>query len=69
LGFDVDTFIGTALCLAILQRRNPRLIFGALDTGLLTKPALWGGILFGVAEAIAGGVIGDALTDGIASFF
>ena len=47
----------------------PDLIFGALDTGLLTIPALWGGLMFGVAGAIAGGVIGDALTDGIAGFF
>jgi len=47
----------------------PDLIFGALDTGLLTIPALWGGVLFGVAGAIAGGVVGDALTDGIAGFF
>lgn len=47
----------------------PDIIFGAMDTGLLTIPALWGGITFGVAGAIAGGVIGDALTDGIAGFF
>lgn len=47
----------------------PDIIFGAIDTGLLTIPALWGGILFGVAGAIAGGVIGDALTDAIAGFF
>lgn len=47
----------------------PDLIFGAIDTGLLTIPALWGGAIFGVAGAIAGGVIGDALTDGIAGFF
>ncbi|UCH62382.1 MAG: hypothetical protein JSU77_11340 [Fidelibacterota bacterium] len=47
----------------------PDLIFGALDTGLLTIPALWGGVMFGVAGAIAGGVVGDALTDGIAGFF
>ncbi len=46
----------------------PDFIFGALDTGLLTIPALWGGVLFGVAGAIAGGGIGDALTDGIAGF-
>ncbi|MFQ5917637.1 MAG: hypothetical protein ACE5I0_07495, partial [Candidatus Binatia bacterium] len=36
---------------------------------LLTIPAIWGGISFGVAGAIAGGVIGDALTDGVAGFF
>ncbi len=47
----------------------PDFVFGAIDTGLLTIPALWGGILFGVAGAIAGGVIGDALTDAIAGFF
>ena len=47
----------------------PDLVFGALDTGLLTIPALWGGMMFGVAGAIAGGVIGDALTDAIAGFF
>ena len=45
------------------------IVFGAIDTGLLTIPALWGGILFGVAGAIAGGVIGDAVTDAIAGFF
>jgi hypothetical protein len=35
----------------------------------LTIPALVGGSFFGVAGAITGGVIGDALTDGIAGFF
>lgn len=52
-----------------LKRAIPDLIFGAIDTGMLTIPALWGGTMFGVAGAIAGGVIGDALTDGIAGFF
>jgi hypothetical protein len=52
-----------------LKGAVPDLIFGAMDTGLLTIPALWGGMTFGVAGAIAGGVIGDALTDGIAGFF
>ena len=47
----------------------PDMVFGALDTGLLTIPALWGGMLFGVAGAVAGGVIGDALTDAITGFF
>lgn len=52
-----------------LKSAIPDLIFGAIDTGLLTIPALWGGINFGAAGAIAGGVIGDALTDAIAGFF
>jgi len=47
----------------------PDIIFGVIDTGMLTIPALWGGIAFGVAGAIAGGVIGDAITDAIAGFF
>ena len=47
----------------------PDMLFGAIDTGMLVIPALWGGMLYGVAGAIAGGVIGDALTDGIARFF
>jgi len=47
----------------------PDLIFGSIDTGLLTIFALLGGSFFGVAGAITGGVIGDALTDGIAGFF
>lgn len=46
----------------------PDLVFGGIDTGLLTIPALAGGVAFGVAGAIAGGVIGDALTDAIAGF-
>ncbi|HEY5701208.1 MAG TPA: hypothetical protein VIT83_03880, partial [Gammaproteobacteria bacterium] len=47
----------------------PDMVFGAVDTGLLVVPAIWGGVMFGVAGAIAGGVIGDALTDAIAGFF
>jgi len=47
----------------------PDLIFGAIDTGLLAVAAISGGVLFGVAGAIAGGVIGDSLTDGVAGFF
>lgn len=52
-----------------LTRAVPDMIFGALDTGLLTLPALGGGLLFGVAGAIAGGVVGDALSDAVAGFF
>jgi len=62
------------ICALIVAKRQikkaiPDLIFGSIDTGLLTIPALLGGFFFGVAGAIAGGVIGDALTDGIAGFF
>lgn len=52
-----------------LKSALPDIIFGSIDTGLLTIPALTGGIYYGVAGAIAGGIIGDSLTDGIAGFF
>lgn len=61
--------IGLVLARRSLAGAIPDLIFGSIDTGLLTIPALAGGTMFGVAGAIAGGVIGDALTDGIAGFF
>lgn len=47
----------------------PDIVFGAIDTGMLTLPALFGGIFYGVAGAITGGVVGDAITDAIAGFF
>jgi len=47
----------------------PDVVCDATDTGLPVIPALWGGLAFGVAETIAGGVLGDALTDPIAAFF
>lgn len=52
-----------------LKGALPDLIFGSIDTGLLTIPALWGGLSFGVVGAIAGGIIGDSITDSIAGFF
>ena len=52
-----------------LKSALPDLLFGSIDTGLLVIPALWGGMAFGVVGAIAGGIIGDSLTDGIAGFF
>ncbi len=61
--------LGLWLARRSLKGAIPDLVFGAIDTGLLTIPAIWGGLTFGVAGAIAGSVIGDALTDGIAGFF
>ncbi len=60
---------GLLLAKRSLKSAVPDLIFGSIDTGLLVIPAFGGGVLFGVAGAITGGVIGDALTDGIAGFF
>lgn len=62
-------FTGLLLSGRRFQSALPDVIFGTIDTGLLTIPALLGGELFGVAGAIAGGVVGDAITDAIAGFF
>ncbi len=69
LGLTLIPIGGLLIAKRTLVGAIPDIVFGAIDTGLLTIPALWGGILFGVAGAIAGGVIGDALTDAIAGFF
>ena len=68
LVLSIIPLVGIVLAKRSLKRAIPDLVFGSLDTGLLTIPALWGGSMFGVAGAIAGGVIGDAITDGIAGF-
>jgi len=69
LGLTLVPLLGLLLARRSFKRAIPDLIFGAIDTGMLVVPALWGGILYGVPGAIAGGVIGDALTDAIAGFF
>ncbi|MEJ2155443.1 MAG: hypothetical protein P8X96_08910 [Desulfobacteraceae bacterium] len=69
LGLSRIPVAGIILSTKSLFGAIPDMIFGAIDTGLLTIPALWGGVLFGVAGAIAGGIIGDAIADAIAGFF
>ena len=69
LGLTIVPLSGLLFARRSLKSTIPDLIFGSIDTGLLTIPALYDGVLFGVAGAIAGGIIGDALTDGIAGFF
>lgn len=51
------------------RRLAPDLIFGAIDSGLLVVAACIGAAGFGLTGAIIGGVVGDAVTDGIAGFF
>ncbi len=69
LALGIVPVAGLMLARRRLTSAVPDMVFGAIDTGLLVIPALWGGMVFGVAGAIAGGVIGDALTDAIAGFF
>jgi hypothetical protein len=69
LGISLIPLTGIILARRSLPGAVPDIVFGAIDTGLLTVPAIWGGMVFGVAGAIAGGIIGDAITDAIAGFF
>ena len=69
LALGLIPIVGLSIAKKSLANAIPDIVFGVIDTGMLTIPALWGGIRFGVAGAIAGGVIGDSITDAIAGFF
>ena len=69
LALGLIPIVGLLIARKSLLNAIPDIVFGVIDTGMLTIPALWGGIRFGVAGAIAGGVIGDSITDAIAGFF
>ena len=47
----------------------PDVFFGIIDNGILAVLAIFGGHFAGVAGAIIGGVVGNAITDGIAGIF
>ena len=47
----------------------PDIFFGIIDNGILAILAIFGGHFAGVAGAILGGVVGNAITDGIAGIF
>lgn len=64
------------LCLATLipfkiklRSVQPDIFFGLIDNGILAIMAIFGGHFAGVAGAILGGVVGNAITDGIAGIF
>lgn len=48
---------------------GPDIAFGVIDNGVLAVLAVVGGRIAGVPGAIIGGVVGNALTDGIAGIF
>lgn len=52
-----------------LNEIKPDIIFGVIDNGILAIMAIFGGHFAGVAGAILGGVVGNAITDGIAGIF
>jgi hypothetical protein len=47
----------------------PDIFFGLIDNGILAVLAIFGGHFAGVTGAIIGGVVGNAVTDGIAGIF
>jgi len=64
------------LCLASLATFKinlkavlPDVFFGIIDNGILAVLAIFGGHFAGVTGAIIGGVVGNAITDGIAGIF
>lgn len=64
------------LCLATLipfkiklRSVQPDIFFGLIDNGILAIMAIFGGHFAGVTGAILGGVVGNAITDGIAGIF
>lgn len=52
-----------------LRSIQPDIFFGLIDNGILAIMAIFGGHFAGVTGAILGGVIGNAITDGIAGIF
>ncbi|MFA6271578.1 MAG: hypothetical protein WC693_00525 [Patescibacteria group bacterium] len=66
----------SALCVVSLvpfkikmKTLKPDIIFGLIDNGILAIMAIFGGHFAGVAGAVLGGVVGNAITDGIAGIF
>jgi hypothetical protein len=52
-----------------LKKILPDIIFGLIDNLLLIIPAIIGAELFGTAGALAGAIVGNAVSDGIAGLF
>jgi hypothetical protein len=52
-----------------LKTLKPDITFGIIDNGILAVMAIFGGHFAGVAGAVLGGVVGNAITDGIAGIF
>lgn len=52
-----------------LRSIQPDVAFGVIDNGILAIMAIFGGHFAGVTGAILGGVVGNAITDGVAGIF
>jgi len=53
----------------VLKKILPDIIFGFIDNLLLIIPSIIGAKLFGAIGALAGAVVGNAMSDGIAGLF
>jgi hypothetical protein len=69
LGLGVLSLVFLKLWNVSLSTVWPDIVFGMIDNGILVIVAEWGGAVAGVTGAIIGGVVGNALTDGIAGLF
>lgn len=52
-----------------LKKMLPDIIFGLIDNLLLIIPAIIGAELFGATGALAGAIVGNAISDSIAGIF
>ncbi|MDO8571849.1 MAG: hypothetical protein Q7R79_04175 [bacterium] len=74
IGFVLLVLFGVCLLALIpfhisLRAIQPDIIFGVIDNGILAILAVIGGEIAGIQGAIIGGVVGNAITDGIAGLF
>ncbi|HAS80695.1 MAG: hypothetical protein UR25_C0003G0103 [Candidatus Nomurabacteria bacterium GW2011_GWE1_32_28] len=61
----------SSLILFKIKMKNiePDILFGLIDNGILVILSIFGGKIAGVSGAVIGGVVGNAITDGIAGMF
>lgn len=69
IGLALVCLLSLKLFQVRVSSTKPDIIFGVIDNGVLAVMAIFGAEIAGVAGAIIGGVVGNAMTDGIAGLF
>lgn len=69
IGLGVLCLLSLLLVGITIRSVFPDIIFGVIDNGILAIAALFGAHFAGVTGAILGGIVGNAITDGIAGIF